>query len=241
MTLLELVQRFCQRQGLPSPSVVMSSQDDQILQIKALLEELLDDLVVRHNWQNVTYESTFTSVAAESQGDLSTLAPIAYYKVLNETIYDRTRKLPIFGPRSARDWAAMQAIPLTGPYYQYRVLGNQLKVFPTMPAGHTLSFEYVSRALILDSTNSDPVAKYRQTFNLDSNTFLVPDSLVLIGLRYKWKQEKGFAYSQEFEDFEARLAQEINGDGTKPRLMMDCGQPAPAPGIFVPSGNWNLS
>lgn len=240
MTVLELIQKFCRRQGLPVPTTITAARDDQIIQIRELLEELLDQIITRHNWQGVTYEVVFTSVAAESQGAVSTICPRSYYKILNETIFDRTRRLPIFGPKSARDWSAMKSIPLTGPYYQYRIRGNELLVFPAMPAGHTLALEYISRALMLDP-EQEGNAQYVTTVTNDANTFLIPDRLLLLGLRYKWKEEKGFAYDQEFQDFERMLAEESGADGTKPRLSMEGGQMYPQPGIFVPSGNWEVS
>lgn len=240
MTVLELIQKFCRRQGLPVPSTITAATDDQIIQIRELLEELLDQIVTRHNWERATYEVVFTSIAAESQGTIASLCPRSYYKILNETIYDRTRKLPIFGPKSAREWSAMKSIPLTGPYYQYRIRGGELLIFPQMPAGHTLAWEYVSRALMLDPDGVGN-AQYVTTVTNDANTFLIPDSLILLGLRYKWKEEKGFSYDQEFQDFERQLAEESGTEKTSPRLSMDGGQVGPQPGIFVPSGNWNVS
>lgn len=240
MTVLELIQKFCQRQGLPPPSTITAAADDQIIQLRALLEELLDDMVVRHNWQGVTYEVVFNSVATESQGTIASICPRSYYKILNETIFDRTRRLPIFGPKSPQDWSAMKAIPLTGPYYQYRIRGNELLIFPQIEAGHVLALEYISRALLLNPAETGD-AQYVTTVTNDACTFLVPESLVLAGLRYKWKQEKGFVYDQDYQDFERRLAEESGADGTKPRLSLDGGQVYPQPGIFVPSGNWDLA
>ena len=50
MTLLQIVQEFCQRNGLTVPQIVMSSQDDQLTQIVGLANEICEDLVRRRSW-----------------------------------------------------------------------------------------------------------------------------------------------------------------------------------------------
>ena len=47
MTLLEIVQEFCRRQGLPVPSAVVSLGDDQLTQIVGLANELTAERAVR--------------------------------------------------------------------------------------------------------------------------------------------------------------------------------------------------
>lgn len=239
-TLLDTLQKFCRRQALPVPTAVMTSKDDQVIQLYALLEEILDEIVTDYDWNKVTYEVTFSSVASELQGNVFQICPRSFYKIKNETIYDRTRKLPIFGPRSSREWAALKAIPLAGPFYQYRILNDNLLVYPEMPAGHTLALEYVSSALIYTSTVENEDQRYVRAFVNDADEILLPQPLILQGLRYKWRATKGLDFAAEFASFQTMLTNAMGNDGTKPRLDMATGNPAITPGIFVPSGNWNL-
>ena len=74
MTLLSVVQRFCQRTNISVPATVYGSTDPQVLQIMALLEEEGADLSGRGDWQALTNEATHTTVATESQGDIATIA-----------------------------------------------------------------------------------------------------------------------------------------------------------------------
>lgn len=239
MTLLQIVQEFCQRQGLTVPQIVMSSQDDQLTQIVGLANEICEDLVRRHSWTSLQYEAVFTSVAGADQGAITDLAPNAYLKILNETIFDRTRRLPVFGPRSPQQWQVLKALPMPGPFYQYRIQQGRLKITPDMPAGHIMAFEYASEGIVQDNSTATPTVK--AFFTRDNDTFLLDKSLLLLGLRWRWKEEKGLPYMESFRLYEAAVAEAAGADGTKQPMSMNEGSGMIQPGVFVPAGNWSIS
>jgi hypothetical protein len=239
MTLLQIVQEFCQRNGLTVPQIVMASQDDQLTQIVGLANEVCEDLVRRHSWTILQYETVFTSAAGADQGALSTLAPNAFLKILNETIFDRTRRLPVFGPRSPQQWQMLKALPMSGPFYQYRIQQDRLLIIPDMPSGHTMAFEYASEGAVQDVSTVTPTVK--AFFTRDDDVFLLNKSLLLLGLRWRWKEEKGLPYLESFRLYEAAVAEASGADGTKQPISMNEGSGMIQPGVFVPAGNWSVS
>jgi hypothetical protein len=210
LTLLQTVVHFCERTNLASPATVIGSSDPQVVQIKALLEEIGIDMASRVAWEGTTFEATHTTIAAEDQGAITTIAANGFKYIKNETIWDRTDRLPVLGPMFARGWQAMKAIVTTGPRYQFRIRGGKLLVNPTPTAGHTWAFEYVSYNWILNGTT------YRQFFGADDDTILLPDVVLLQGLRWIWKREKGLAYDEEFRTYETMLKDAAGRDGGKP-------------------------
>lgn len=236
MTLLELVQTFCTRTGVPAPTFVVASQDAQILQIKSLIDEVCEDLCTRWTWTDLTKETTFLTVAAEEQGLTSAIAPDGFIRVLDDTIYDRTLRLPVYGPMSARKWQALKALPTSGPFYKYRFRGGKLLFNPAPAVGHLCAFEYASSFIILSSDGST----YRTYAAADDDTFVLDHKLILAGLRWKWKMEKGLPYAEEFSRYE-ELTNTANGqDGTKPTLNLGSPNTSAFPGIFISPGNWPL-
>lgn len=233
-TLLGIVQEFCTRRGLPVPAIVMASQDDQYMQIKGLLHQVLEDLGSRKVWQRLSKETTFLSTAVESQGSLTSLAPGLKW-ITNNTFWNRTRRLPVFGPRNATEWAALKGQPMTGPFMQYRIREDQLLLNGTYSAGDTLSFEYVSEYLI---QGADQV--YKQYFTKDTDTALVKDAILLAGLTWMWKEAKGFKYAEDFRRYESLVADQAGHEATKATVSMDGGAGQFAPGVMIPTGNWNL-
>lgn len=233
--LLWICQEFCRRQGLEVPTQVMTSRDNQLLQLVGLAHEVIEDLTERYRWQELVKETVWTSLAAESQGTLETLAPFGFESILNETIFDRTDQRQLFGPQNATQWQAAKAAPYTGPYHAYYIRGNQLLIVPTMPAGHTMAFEYESTWSIQNG------ATYKRYFTADADIFLLDEALMLAGLRWKWKYEKGVKYNEDWEAYDNLANSKSSKNGTKKTLQMDGTCPVPIPGIFVPSGNWPTS
>jgi hypothetical protein len=233
VTLLSLVQKFCRRTGIPAPATVYGSTDNQILQCMHLLEEEVNDLATRHEWQALSKEATHTTLAQEDQGAIDTIASGFRY-LRNETIWDRTDELPVIGPMSASEWQALKGASDNGPRYQYRLRGNRLLANPVPTAGHTWAFEYQTKYAILDTDGST----LKEFFTADTDTFLLPDSLHLLGLRWRWLREKGMSYAELFNSYEVQVKDMMARDGGKPRLHADGEGRAVKPGIFVPNGNW---
>lgn len=236
MNVLELVQQFCLRSGIPKPTTVLGSTDTKILQIQALLEEEGNDLSSRGDWESLTYEATLTTIAQESQGEITSIASNGYRYIKNQTIWDRTDRLPVIGPINQRQWQALKAVVMTGPRYQYRIRNGQLLVNPVPVAGHNWAFEYISKNWII----SADTLNYRSLFLLDTDNFLLPDDLLLMGLRWRWMREKGLDYSELFATYEAQVKDAIGRDGGKQTLYMDDTRMLATPGTFIPSGSWNI-
>lgn len=233
MNVLALVQKFCRRTGLSVPTTVVGSTDDKILQALAILEEDVNDLAKRHDWQGLTHEATHVTIAAEDQGDIETLDPGFRY-IRNNTMWDTTDRLPVIGPLNGQQWQAIKAILANGPRYQFRFRGNHLLVNPVPAAGHTWKFEWASKNAILDA-NGVTVKEY---FTADTDTFLLPDDLHLLGLRWRWLREKGLDYAELFNTYEFQVKDAMGRDGGAARVSLDGGRDEMNPGIFIPNGNW---
>ncbi|MDZ7355874.1 MAG: hypothetical protein ONB55_22365 [candidate division KSB1 bacterium] len=238
MNVLEIVQRFCVATGLPSPSVAVLNPSEDVRQIVELLNQEGRALSKRHDWQALTFEATFTTVAAESQGTLSSIIGSSQEleKIVNDTIWNRTARVPIYGPVSRQTWQAYKALTVTGPYSQFRIRKNELLFDPAPTAGQSCYFEYVSRMWCTNSAGTT----YRRNVADDTDLVLLDDELILAGLEWRWLRKKGLNYAEEFASYEALVSSRIASDGMRRTLNMDGGPEDYRPGIFVPIGSWNL-
>jgi hypothetical protein len=235
MNLLQIVQTFCQRTGIPVPAAVATSADSQVVQLMALLNEVVEDICDRNTWTDVILEAHFTTVLGEDQGLVTTICGDGYRSILNDTIYDRTQRLPIYGPLSASQWQELKALPTTGPLYQYRIRGKRLLFMPSAVAGHQCYFEYTSAYAVQSA-----LLVSQKYFTADTDTFVLDEKLAVAGLRWKWKSEKGFDYTEEFRRYEELINNAAGRDGVKPHLSMNTPCQDVRPGIFVSPGSWPL-
>jgi len=235
MTMLSLIQRHCRRSNIPVPTSVYGSTDDQVLQVMAMLEEEGNDLASRGDWQSLVNEATHTTVATESQGAMTSIATNGFSYIKSNTMWDRTENLPVL-VIDAVDWQVEKGFAATSPRYRARLRGGNLIATPTPTAGNTWAFEYVSLNWILDADTTT----YKQYFTEDTDTLLLPDEILLKGLRWRWKKEKGFEYADDFMSYEKMVADALGRDGINKNLSLSDGVRDKMPGIVVNQGNWNL-
>ena len=231
MSLLTTVQRFCRRTNITVPTVVIDTTDTQIAQIYSLLEEEGNDLSGRGSWQVLTREAVFTTVAGESQGPIADIADECFRYIKNDTIWDRTENLPILiidGP----DWQAEKGFANTAPRYMARIRGGELLVTPDAVAGNTWAFEYVTWAWINCGR--------QQYFTRDTDTIDLPETIIQMGLRWRWKKEKGFEYAEDFRTYEKLVENALSRQGLQKVLHQDNREHQSSPKIIINQGFWPL-
>lgn len=238
---LDLIRRFCQRTGLPQPTYVIGNQDIQIAQLMGLLEESLEMLVRRpeRGWQVLTREALFVTKNQEVQGSLSNIAPGMIW-ITDQTIFNRTTRLPMYGPLSPEERQLSKALQTAGPYYRYWIVEDQLHLYPVPPAGQLLAFEYVSTYAWVSGDTTKPRV-YRDSPEEETDICVLPRDVVLADLRWRWKKEKGLEYAQDFESFELLFARATSNDGMRRDLSMEGTPSIVRPGILVPAGSWPIT
>jgi hypothetical protein len=70
-TLLENIQDVCLELGLPSPSQAIGSNDDQVLQMVALMNRVGDTLATERDWQVLVAEHRFTTEYLQFNGTVT--------------------------------------------------------------------------------------------------------------------------------------------------------------------------
>lgn len=237
MAMLDTVQRFCRRRGLSVPNSVLGSSDPQIRQIYSLLEEEGNDLASRGDWTELTFEASHTTVATASQGTIESVSGSNNFShIKNDTFWDFTNDLPV-AVVTSQEWVDINANGITGSYYYYTMIrGGTLYAYPTPTAGLSWKFHYVTNNWILGADGTT----YSQYFNLDTDTFLLPEKILVAGLTWRWKKEKGLSYAEDFNTYERLVADALGRSGLKKTFHMDNSAKDATPGILVPDGSWSL-
>lgn len=232
LTCLQLVQQVAARLAIASPNAVVTATDPQILQLLAFCNEEGQALVARHEWTALQNEATFTTLAAQLQGLVETFAP-GYKFILNETIWNRTTRLPILGSKSPQEWQRAVSMNFTSPYSQYRVKGGSVYFFPIPTAGHTCAFEYSTRNWVNKAAGGTA-----SLWSADGDTCVFDDDIMMKGTLWRWKAEKGLDYAEDFAMYEALVTEAINRDGSKPVLSSHGTPYEIEPLVVIPTGSW---
>lgn len=237
MTALSIIQDHCRIHALSIPTGVVGSGDTGVQQFLGILNELISEVVTESKFNVITQEATFTMAATEDQGAMTTLAPNGYQFAYFETFYDRTLRRALYGPLNETEWQQIKAIPNPGPFYKFRIRQDHLLInpVPTTPFS-TVAFEYASSWAVLSNANV-----LKPAITEDTDTFVFPENILRKGLAFRWKQIKGLPYQADEVQYYNLLNNYIARDKVKRRIDLANPQPTDlAPGIFVPSGNWNV-
>lgn len=235
MSLLTIIQDLAAEFSLSSPSTVIGNTNKEIIQLLALANEEGKNLSNRYSWQVLTSESTHTSVATESQGAMTTIAGTDFGWIKPDTMWNRTQNRKMF-PVTDSDWQTMKSSGITGPVEYWRIRGGNLIVIPTMTAGETVAFEWVSKNWC-ESSGGTGQSRWAD----DTDTGKVDEYLMTCGIRWRWKKAKGLDYAEDFNTYESLVADIAARDGAKPNLNMGKGGGVSFIGNRnVQNGSWSL-
>lgn len=239
MSLLTIVQSAALRFGLPSPNVAASSTDVNIQQLVAFINEEGQELAARHPWQAMRYQAGFTTLAAEDQGSIETMCTATnpqapFQSIVNETIWNRTQRRPIFGPKSPAEWQQLKAQFVQGPWYQYVIRNKHILFTPVATAGQSCFFEYITTAWATDTTG----ATGKSAMNVDSDIGVLEERLIMLGAIWRFQAAKGLDYSASFEKYDDAVLDAMAKDGGRAKLNLKGYDTTVWPGTLVSAGNW---
>lgn len=231
MTFLQLIQRAFRRVGLTAPNAAISSTDENVIRMVELANEEGEELFSRHDWQGLIREETHTTLAAESQGLITTICGTDFHHMRNQTFWNRTKNRQWF-PVADTEWQRMKASSITGPVDYFRLRGNYLLALPVPAAGETLAFEWVTKNWCESSAGAG-----QSVWAADDDVPRLPDSLMLAGLIWRWKKAQGLEYAEDFRQYEIRVQTAMMEDSPKRNLNLG----SSVRSSNIPDGNWNVT
>lgn len=237
ITILDAAQRFFVRTGLAKPSILHSSSDAQIQQVAELANQVLDDLATtRVTWTAQTRETVFSSIPGEDQGSLELLSP-GLISIVPGSLFNRTTHLKLTGPLTPAEWQAVKAVNYSSAFTSFRILNGKIFLYPAILTSEVIAYEYKSRYLVYDPE----LLVYKEYFSKDTDQFVLDGKVLIAGLKWMWKAEKGQPYTEDFAAYE-RMLTVLEGSDTVPR-MLDMGDDNSivAPGLVVPDSDWNIT
>ena len=175
----------------------------------------------------------------ENQGTIQTLTGPDFGWVLNDTMWDRTTRRPVYGPKYSAEWQQLKAQLMQGPWWQYRIRGNQLLFIPPPAVGDTIYFEWVSQYWV--ATAGAATVGAQTGYQIDTDVSLLPERIVILEATWRWKQAKKLEYAEDFDKAAAAIADLMTLSASKPKLNLAGAQSDIYPGVLVPSGNWGTN
>jgi hypothetical protein len=235
MTLLTICQDAAKIIGITAPSVVTSSTDTSVIQLEAVTNQEGRAQVQRYKWEVLIQEGSHTTLAAESQGAMTAIAT-DFGRFSNNTLWNRTTDRKYYGPITGSQWQRIKAVVSGGITNYFRIRGGKLLMTPTPTAGESVNFEYVSKNWVDTSGGSTANA---DKFTADSQTTVLEEELIVLGVVWRFLKLKGLPYDVQFLEYQNRMMEYSGQDGAKPILHM-AGPSRAILALNEPEGNYTL-
>ncbi len=150
---------------------------------------------------NIPGTGTFSG-ATLTFGQVSYDMPSDYDRTVNKTMYNKSNRWSVIGPKSAQEWQWIKASYITtGPRMRYRIMGNKFTIWPMATTQVTLGFEYQSNGWVETAGGT-----YTNKSTTDTDTFLFPDRLLVLGTKLKYFEIKGFDTTTLYADYQRELS-----------------------------------
>lgn len=205
MSLLTIIQNAARALNISVPTTVVGNTDLNTALLLRLAQEEGKELARRHDWQKITKEKTFTTTAAAVQA--SSIASDFDRFVFGVEIWNRTLSQKYRGPISSQAWQRLQVGQAGGIVGWWRLRGGDLLIYPSPTAGQTAAYEYVSNQWCESSGGTDQSA-----WAADTDTGILSEDLMTLGIIWRWKQTKGLAYAEEMATYERELEKAAGRD-----------------------------
>ncbi|MDK1377096.1 MULTISPECIES: hypothetical protein [unclassified Sinorhizobium] len=195
MTLLTAVNEVCDVVSLDRFSTVYGSTDPNAQTMLTMANEAGQEIARRADWQKMLKTLTATASPENFPSNFQRLTPGGSVRKS-----DGTFVRPV---TNSGQWAVIVGVPSTTPYFFMK--GGQF-LFSPVSAAVSAVIDYVSKNWIIN------VSTEKAEFSADDDTTLFPERLLVKGIIWRWKRQKGLSFEDNLAEFEADLTQEINAD-----------------------------
>src|SRR5581483_4369332 len=141
--------------------------------------------------------------------------PSYFQRVVDSTLWDRSRFWSMRGPQSPQQWQLYKSSVIGRASIQRRfrfreINGAQMFSIDPVPTdnGSALVFEYVSNAWCKSSGGT------KQTmWEADTDVGILDEYLIRLGVKWRMLKGLGFAYQSELDEYEHEVSKAIAKDG----------------------------
>lgn len=229
MTLLSIVKDAADEVGWDRPSTVIGNSDaNQFLRLLNREGEALS----KWPWEILVKEDTFTLVTADQ--DYALASDFRY--IIPSTQWNRDNKRAIIWINS-QEWQFFKGwTTVNGLNLRARIRGGEMEFEQTITSsddGKTIAYEYISKNWT-ESTGGTA----QQKFAADTDTSVLDEELLTLGLVWRFKKAKGMEWQDDFADYRNEVNKAKARDGGSRILRFGRG-PVQHLGVNTPEGNFS--
>jgi hypothetical protein len=200
MSLLTACQDAAIRLNGTRPASIFSSTDQFALELASLANETARAIAAAHDWQRLTK----TWLIPGNGSAVSFALPADFDRMpISVDLYSSRSKIPLARARDLDEWTEFQITPVVGYPGYWIILEGQIHILPALITGETVRGFYITR---------DIWSGNKSAATADSDTFLLDDRLITLGLIWRWRALKRLEYAEDLRNFEIAFSEAAGRD-----------------------------
>jgi hypothetical protein len=182
-----LVTQLMRSMGMSIPTTVAGSTDKRSQQFFQIANDAGQQLAQDpYKWQQLLVEHTINTVP----GTATYALPADFDGYFNESMWNRTTRLPLAGALNEQGWQLLKARLSSGQSWtaKFRVINDKVEFFNTPTAVETLVLPYTSRGWVADQTDSHR----KDNIENDADVVMYDPQLFKAKMKLLWYSLKQF-------------------------------------------------
>jgi len=229
--ILAMCQNVLLETGFQSPSTVVGNNNQDARVILQVAKRAANRLAEEYPWSILTKENEFILVKNQPSYEL----PSDFSRFINGTMWDRADSRPV-NQASPQVWAEFKSgLINTSLNKRWRIKANagskELFIDPTPTTTQCtfenrdgvrvkvgVAYDYLSTQWARSSADA-----VQTTFSADGDTFLLPDTLLELSMKWRWLSALSQTYIEEKAEFDRALSISKAQDGGASNIRTDGG------------------
>ena len=208
-TFLQLVQQAANEIGIPEPTFLFGSVNDQEKQLIALANREGKEFSAVANknggWQALRKDYTFNTVPGQADYAL----PDDFEYFVQKTFWDNAYRWALIGPITAQEKQILRyGVIASGPRNKFYIRENKMWLDPVPQSVNLIAYDYYSNYWCQSQAGIP-----QKTWQADTDTYLLDEDCFIQGLKWRFLRAKGFDYGEERESYELDVQRTIGRDG----------------------------
>jgi len=207
MSLLTIVQQAMGLCNQPSPTSAFGNTDPTVQQFVAFAQDEGDEIINRYTWKQLNTPGTITGNSSTTLWPIpSDFSQLSLGLKFFSSLYPL---LPLYGPITNEDLAALKALPTQPIRPVWRFIGSNIELWPAVATGEVITYNYYSTNWIQQASGG-----VSNIWSADTDTARFSELMLRSACVWRWKASKGLDYAEDFRKFEKRLVRANGRDDT---------------------------
>lgn len=206
MSLSSVCTNVLRETGFSVPSAFAASTDAQAQQLVAIANTELEFLSEEYDWPHLETEYTFDTVVDQNEYAM----PSDFRKLVSDTLYDTTEYYRIKGSVDASTFMLLKhgnigTLPKTRFRTIYDADGDpKISLVATPNTVRSLVMLYQRNTFARSAAGAA-----KTSYTADDDVSAVPENLIKLGVKWRFRRAKGLDYSAELAEYNARVQTQL--------------------------------